>query len=102
MLPGQTFNQLHPCTHAAKARTDGLDGSAWWALLVNALFHTQRGVFMQGLLCGWLFLTLMFLDPIILRELLDSASASDSPPPAPVEHGTAMQEAPGGSATGSC
>ena len=56
-----------------------LGAQDWWQLITAALFHTQRAVFLQSFLLGWLFLLLMFLDPIILQALLDAVSVPASP-----------------------
>ena len=56
-----------------------LGAQDWWQLITTALFHTQRAVFLQSFLLGWLFLLLMFLDPIILQALLDAVSVPASP-----------------------
>lgn len=60
---------------AANCKRRKLDGRCWWSLCTNCLFHTQRAVFLQSLLLGWLFLALMFLDPIILNMLLNSIAS---------------------------
>lgn len=41
-----------------------------WRLFVVVMYSIQRPVCMQSLLTGWLFLTAMFLDPILLGALL--------------------------------
>ena len=43
------------------------------SLLVTLLYSIQKRVLISTLLHGWAFLGLMFLDPIILKRLLDAA-----------------------------
>ena len=57
-----------------KCRGAKLDATSWWGLITIALFYTQPGVFLESFLLGWLFLALMFLDPIILQALLAAAT----------------------------
>jgi ABC-type multidrug transport system fused ATPase/permease subunit len=79
---------MAPC--AGKCRAAKLDGRAWWGLITNVLFHTQRGVFLESFLLGWLFLSLMFFDPIILQALLATTS---SPAPLPSNESLALPPA---------
>ena len=44
-------------------------------LLVTAVFSTQRSVFAQSFLSGWVFMSCMFLDPILLSSLLRNPAA---------------------------
>ena len=43
------------------------------SLLVTLLYSIQKRVLLKTLLHGWAFLGLMFLDPLILKKLLDAA-----------------------------
>jgi hypothetical protein len=57
-----------------KCRGAKLDETSWWGLITVTLFYTQPGVFLESFLLGWLFLALMFVDPIILQALLAAAT----------------------------
>jgi len=88
--PGSLFRKFDALSREAR-----LDGGSWWPLITHALFHTQRAVFLQSFLLGWLFLALMFLDPIILRALLNAvtpatADAPDASPPATLSYKFAL------------
>lgn len=56
-----------------KFRETWLDVSKRRSLLVTLLHGIQPRVLLMTLLHGWAFLGLMFLDPIILKKLLDTA-----------------------------
>jgi hypothetical protein len=44
-------------------------------LMVRVIFSIQPGVFLWSFFSGWLFLSAMFLDPILLRMLLTSTGS---------------------------
>ena len=50
-----------------------LDATRRRSLLVTLLYSIQKRVLISTLLHGWAFLGLMFLDPLILKKLLDAA-----------------------------
>jgi hypothetical protein len=50
-----------------------LDVNKKRSLLVTLLYSIQKRVLISTLLHGWAFLGLMFLDPIVLKKLLDAA-----------------------------
>jgi hypothetical protein len=64
------------------SRSRPLNEGDWWALITTVLFGTQRAVFMQSFLFGWVFLALMFLDPSILNTLLNAVASTSHPLPA--------------------
>ena len=62
----------------AERRERGSPPLSGTAMLATVLFRIQPWVFTRCMVHGWVFLGCMFLDPIILRQLLSSSSSSEN------------------------
>jgi hypothetical protein len=49
------------------------------ALLAKVIFSAQRAVFAQSFFAGWIFMGCMFLDPILLGQLLRNPPSPEDP-----------------------
>lgn len=49
------------------------------ALLAKVIFSSQRAVFAQSFFAGWVFMSCMFLDPILLGQLLRNPPSPENP-----------------------